>query len=102
MGIRQYQQDDARQASASDQIVTRFGRLHILDDLIRLRAEDLVQHPILAYPKPSNKDSASYEYFTGQDLDCMIDQVVCTLMDCGFKPVRSLFFFLLSISVLTM
>lgn len=91
MGIRQYELDDARKASASDQVVARFGRLHILDDLIRLRAEDLVQHPILAYPKSSNDDSASYEYFTGQDLDCMIDQAVCTLMDCGFKPVRSIF-----------
>ncbi|KAH8433380.1 uncharacterized protein LDX57_011014 [Aspergillus melleus] len=88
MGIRQYELDDAPQASASDRIVARFGRLHILDDLIRLRAEDIVQHPILAYPKPSNNDSASYEYFTGQDLDCMIDQAVCTLMDCGFKPPR--------------
>ncbi|KAE8397698.1 hypothetical protein BDV37DRAFT_276712 [Aspergillus pseudonomiae] len=31
-------------------------------------------------------DATSYEYFTGQDLDCMINQTVSTLMDCGFKP----------------
>ncbi|KAE8381139.1 hypothetical protein BDV26DRAFT_255812 [Aspergillus bertholletiae] len=70
----------------SEQLIARFGRLHVLDDLIRLRAADPVQLPILAYPQPSNDETTSYEYFTGQDLDCMVDQTVSTLMDCGFKP----------------
>lgn len=90
MGIPQYDEpsDNAPpKITDSEQLIARFGRLHVVDDLIRLRAADPVQLPILAYPKPSNDDATSYEYFTGQDLDCMIDQTVSTLMDCGFKPV---------------
>ncbi|KAE8369995.1 hypothetical protein BDV27DRAFT_171705 [Aspergillus caelatus] len=92
MGIPQYNEssdDTPPKTTDSEQLIARFGRLHVLDDLIRLRAADPVQLPILAYPKPSNDDATSYEYFTGQDLDCMIDQTVSTLMDCGFKPPRN-------------
>ncbi|RAL13887.1 putative NRPS-like enzyme [Aspergillus homomorphus CBS 101889] len=74
--------------SSPEELISRFGRLHLLDDLIRLRAADPIQHPILAYPKPSQDDTVEYEYFSGLDLDCMIDQAVCTLMDYGFKPPR--------------
>jgi hypothetical protein len=87
MGIPQYNGPADTKASPQEQLVAQFGRLHILDDLIRLRASDAVQQPILAYPKPSDNDDVSYEYFTGQDLDCMVDQAVCALMDCGFNPV---------------
>lgn len=91
MGIPQYDgvtdQGPKPTTNTTDQVVARFGRLHLLDDLIRLRAADYIQHPILAYPKPSQNGSVSYEYFNGQDLDCMIDYAVCTLMDYGFKPV---------------
>ncbi|KAJ6078257.1 hypothetical protein N7467_008010 [Penicillium canescens] len=31
-------------------LTREFGELEVLDDLIRLRAADAVQHPILAYP----------------------------------------------------
>ncbi|CAK96299.1 hypothetical protein CBS115989_2471 [Aspergillus niger] len=92
MGIPQYDgvtdQGPKPTTNTTDQVVARFGRLHLLDDLIRLRAADYIQHPILAYPKPSQNGSVSYEYFNGQDLDCMIDYAVCTLMDYGFKPAR--------------
>ncbi|GES56856.1 NRPS-like enzyme [Aspergillus terreus] len=88
MGIPQYNGPADTKASPQEQLVAQFGRLHILDDLIRLRASDAVQQPILAYPKPSGNDDVSYEYFTGQDLDCMVDQAVCALMDCGFNPPR--------------
>lgn len=91
MGIPQYEgvtdQAPKPTTNTTEQVVARFGRLHLLDDLIRLRAADYIQHPILAYPKPSQNGSVSYEYFNGQDLDCMIDYAVCTLMDYGFKPV---------------
>ncbi|RMZ39252.1 putative NRPS-like protein biosynthetic cluster [Aspergillus flavus] len=92
MGIPQYNEssdDAAANITDPEQLIARFGRLHVLDDLIRLRAADPVQLPILAYPKPSNDDEASYEYFTGQDLDCMVDQTMSTLIDCGFKPPRN-------------
>lgn len=90
MGIPQYDGPSSKaiQASTQDQLVAQFGRLHVLDDLIRQRASDAIQRPILAYPKPSENDETVYEYFTGQDLDCMIDQAVCALMDCGFNPPR--------------
>lgn len=70
----------------SDPLVQQFGQLHVLDDLIRLRAADIIQHPILAYPS-SEKDAASYSYYTGRDLDEMIDQTVAVLMNDGFQPV---------------
>ncbi|OGM51363.1 putative NRPS-like enzyme [Aspergillus bombycis] len=92
MGIPQYNEtsEDARPNTTDpEQLIARFGRLHVLDDLIRLRAADPVQLPILAYPKPSNDDATSYEYFTGQDLDCMVDQTVSALMECGFRPPRN-------------
>ncbi|KAA8643939.1 hypothetical protein EYZ11_009144 [Aspergillus tanneri] len=90
MGIRQYDSssENVSGPSSPETLATRFGRLHILDDLIRLRAEDVTQYPLLAYPRPSTDGHVSYEYFTGQDLDWMVDQVVCTLMDYGFKPPR--------------
>ncbi|PYI00534.1 acetyl-CoA synthetase-like protein, partial [Aspergillus sclerotiicarbonarius CBS 121057] len=93
MGIPQYYDgvpDEAPRppTHSTGDVVARFGRLHLLDDLIRLRAADPVQHPILAYPKPSQDGSVSYESFTGQDLDCMVDHAVYTLMDLGFNPPR--------------
>ncbi|PYH91829.1 NRPS-like enzyme [Aspergillus ellipticus CBS 707.79] len=92
MGIPQYDRapdEGPKPTTLADQVVTKFGRLHLLDDLIRLRAADPIQHPILAYPKPPQDGAVSYEYFTGQDLDCMVDQAVYTLMDYGFKPPRN-------------
>lgn len=67
-------------------LIRKFGQLHILDDVIRLRAADVIQHPILAYPE-SDKDAASYKYYTALDLDDMIDQTVTALMNDGFRPV---------------
>ncbi|KAF5863750.1 hypothetical protein ETB97_009385 [Aspergillus alliaceus] len=93
MGIPQYNgasdHDAPKKPTDTDQLIAHFGRLHVLDDLIRLRAADPIQLPILAYPKPSHDDTTSYEYFTGQDLDCMVDQTVSTLIDYGFKPPRN-------------
>lgn len=70
-----------------DPLIEKFGQLHVLDDLIRLRVADFIQYPILAYPE-SEKDAASYTYYTGRDLDTMIDQTVTVLMNDGFQPVR--------------
>ncbi|KAJ5179953.1 hypothetical protein N7492_003163 [Penicillium capsulatum] len=88
MGI---QRGDRRAPDASsgvtNPLVQEFGQLHVLDDLIRVRAADVIQHPILAYPD-SEKDAGSYAYYTGQDLDEMIDQTVAVLMKDGFQPPR--------------
>lgn len=77
----------AASSNSPDPLTEKFGQLHVLDDLIRLRAADTIQCPILAYPS-SDSDAALYNYYTGEQLDEMIDQVVSTLMEDGFKPVR--------------
>lgn len=88
MGIQRGDQAGPSTSSATaDRLIEKFGQLNVLDDLIRLRAADHVQRPILAYPS-SEKDAASYTYYTGRDLDEMIDNVVAVLVESGFPPVR--------------
>lgn len=88
MGIQRGDQaGPSTSSTATDPLIENFGQLNVLDDLIRLRAADHVQHPILAYPS-SEKDAASYTYYTGRDLDGMIDDVVAVLVEYGFPPVR--------------
>lgn len=90
MGIQRGDQTaPATSSSASDPLVQKFGQLHVLDDLIRLRAADFIQQPILAYPSSENY-ATSYNYYTGQDLDEMIDQIATVLMKNGFHPVSAL------------
>ncbi|KKK13219.1 putative NRPS-like enzyme [Aspergillus rambellii] len=88
MGIPQYDEvsGNGPRPDIAEESIRRFGPLNTLDDLIRLRAADAVQEPILAYPRPPENNTVSYEYFTGEDLDCLVDQTVCHLMGCGFKP----------------
>lgn len=76
----------AASSGPSDSLVKKFGQLNVLDDLIRHRAADFLQQPILAYPN-SELDAASFSYYTGQDLDQMIDQIASVLMVNGFQPV---------------
>ncbi|CAG8937814.1 unnamed protein product [Penicillium salamii] len=87
MGIHR----DARAAqagsSAVNPLVQEFGNLQVLDDLIRLRAADTIQHSILAYPH-SETDPASYDYYSGHDLDVLVDQAVMVLMEDGFKQIK--------------
>ncbi|KAJ5742449.1 uncharacterized protein N7511_011468 [Penicillium nucicola] len=86
MGVQRGGQAKAGSSSPINPLVQEFGPLHVLDDLIRLRASDAVQHPILAYPRVEC-DAGSFDYYTGQDLDDMINQAATTLMDDGFQPV---------------
>jgi hypothetical protein len=68
------------------------GELEILDDLVRLCAADAIQHPILAYPH-SEDDLASYQSYTGQDLDAMINQTAAKLGSDGVQVVCMQAFF---------
>lgn len=87
MGIQRGDQTaPATSSSTTDPLIQKFGQLHVLDDLIRLRAADAIQDPILAYPN-SDKDAASYSYYTGQDLDEMINQTLAVLLNRRFQPV---------------
>jgi hypothetical protein len=87
MGIQRCAQAAyAGSSTTINPLVQEFGPLQVLDDLIRLRAADAVQHPILAYPH-SDTDAASYVYYTGQALDDLINQAITILMEDGFKQV---------------
>ncbi|KAJ5160926.1 uncharacterized protein N7482_007930 [Penicillium canariense] len=102
MGIQKGDQaGPSASSSTADPLIQTFGLLHVLDDLIRLRAADLVQHPILAYPS-SDKDAALYNYYTGRDLDEMIDQSAAVLMNNGFQPKNGGTVALLTLSDLNM
>ena len=65
----------------------KFDQVLILDDLIRQRATDSDQVPLLAFPK-SERGITDYEEFTGQHLDRFIDQAAKYYVRCGLKPVR--------------
>lgn len=65
----------------------QFGELKVLDDIIRHRAADDPPAPILAYPRPGTV--ADYEYFTGKDLDRLIDGAAWRYLSLGLNPVRS-------------
>ncbi|KAI1155072.1 acetyl-CoA synthetase-like protein [Nemania diffusa] len=64
--------------------IREFGRPLMLDDLIRVRANDEVQVPILGYPRYRDK-AGDYELFTGKDLDRMIDEACRVLMKAGIE-----------------
>ncbi|KAJ6027465.1 uncharacterized protein N7446_003943 [Penicillium canescens] len=88
MGIqRSGQTSQVNFFDTAGQLVQEYGQLQVLDDLIRLGAADLVQHPILAYPR-SASHAASYDYYSGQDLNAMINQAATMLMDLGFQTPR--------------
>ncbi|KAK8066912.1 NRPS-like enzyme [Apiospora hydei] len=64
--------------------IKEYGRLWTIDDLIRIRAQDEVQAPILGYPRYDNKPT-DYEYFTGKDLDRMVDETCHLLVRAGLR-----------------
>ncbi len=66
------------------------GEILILDDLIRQRAADSDQTPLLAFPK-FERGITDYEKFTGQDLDRFIDQAAKYYVRCGLEPVSSVY-----------
>lgn len=64
--------------------IREFGKPWMIDDLIRERAKDEVQAPILGYPKYKNS-AGNYELFTGKDLDRMVDVACRVLMKAGLE-----------------
>ncbi|KAJ9261852.1 hypothetical protein DTO027B5_3035 [Paecilomyces variotii] len=83
-------------------LTSRFGQLEVLDDLIRLRASDEEQVPILAYPKIEGNDIV-YDLFTGKDLNEFISNGVAQLEVHGFRrPGRKSVIALLSLSDMDM
>lgn len=60
--------------------------LIVTDDLLRLRAADKIQVPLLCFPK-SERGTVDYEDFTGRDLDRFVDQAAKYYMKRGLQPV---------------
>lgn len=90
MGIqRSGQMVPAASYDPKNPLLREFGQLQVLDDLIRLRAADIVQHPILAYPRLANH-AACYDYYSGQILNGLISQAVTKLMYFDFQTVGAL------------
>ena len=58
----------------------------ILDDLIRARALDEEQVPLLSFPK-SERGVTDYEHFDGKDLDRFIDCTSRYYITLGLEPV---------------
>ncbi|KAI1476745.1 acetyl-CoA synthetase-like protein [Daldinia eschscholtzii] len=67
--------------------INKFGKLWMIDDLIRERAKDDEQVPILGYPRYDNS-ATEYEYFTGKDLDRMVDEA-CRVLERSGLGVNS-------------
>jgi hypothetical protein len=69
------------------QLYQEYGNLKVLDDIIRHRAGDQVQVPILGYPRyPDRVDE--YEGFTGKQLDFFTDGAVKRYLSLGLESVR--------------
>lgn len=63
-----------------------FGDLKVLDDILRHRAADDIQLPILGYPRFEHS-ADDYELFDGKTLDRFVDSVAKRLIASGFEPV---------------
>ena len=62
--------------------------MYTVDDLVRQRAADADQSPLLAFPR-SQEHPIEYEYFTGKTLNQLVDGAVKSLIKSGVKPVVS-------------
>ncbi|KAF2970604.1 hypothetical protein GQX73_g2976 [Xylaria multiplex] len=71
-------------AEVIEERVRQFGKPWMLDDLIRERAKDEIQVPILGYPRYKDK-ATDYELFTGKELDRMVDEACRVLMKAGLE-----------------
>ena len=69
------------------QLYQEYGDLKVLDDIIRYRAGDELQVPILGYPRYPDRIN-EYEGFTGRQLDSFIDGAVKRYLSLGLEPVR--------------
>ena len=60
--------------------------LVICDDLLRLRAADKEQVPLLCFTK-SERGTVEYEQFTGREIHQFVDHAAKYYMRCGLEPV---------------
>jgi hypothetical protein len=62
--------------------------LYTFDDIIRQRAIDEDQSPLIAYPK-TKLGVTDYELFTGEHLNRLVDGATKALIKAGIPPVVS-------------
>lgn len=63
-------------------------QIYTFNQLIRERAEDVDQVPLIAYP--ANRFSvADYEFFTGAKINTFIDGAVKRFIETGLSPAVS-------------
>ncbi|KAL8774731.1 MAG: hypothetical protein Q9209_000670 [Squamulea sp. 1 TL-2023] len=60
------------------------GEFVLLDDLFRARARDMVQKPLVAFPK-SEQGVSDFEYFTGHDLDRFVEHAAKHYIKLGLQ-----------------
>jgi hypothetical protein len=60
--------------------------IYTFDEVIRERAGDEDQVPLVAYPK-SKLGITDYEFFTGKQLDRLVDGAAKCLVQAGVKPL---------------
>ena len=58
----------------------------IADDLLRARALDKIQTPLLCFPR-SERGVIDYEGFTGSDIDRFVDHAAKYYLTHGLQPV---------------
>jgi hypothetical protein len=68
--------------------VPRQKIIYTFDEVIRERAIDEDQSPLLAYPK-SKHGITDYELFDGRQLDRLVDGAAKALIDAGIRPLVS-------------
>lgn len=77
---------DAREPEPQTKMTEKRPPPCIFDDVIRERAEDEEQVPLIAYPR--TKDGIDdYEFFNGKQLNNMVDGAAKALMSLGVEPV---------------
>ncbi|KAL8694896.1 MAG: hypothetical protein Q9218_000560 [Villophora microphyllina] len=63
---------------------SELGDLVIIDDVFKARAKDKIQTPLIAFPK-SERGASDFEFFTGQDLDRIIEHAARHYMRAGLR-----------------
>lgn len=64
--------------------------IYTYDEVIRSRALDEDQVPLIAYPK-SKLGITDYEFFTGKELDRLVDGAAKALINSGLRSLVRLF-----------
>jgi hypothetical protein len=71
---------------AGAQPVLKPQTIYTFDQVIRERASDDDQSPLIAYPK-SKLGVADYEVFTGKQLDRLVDGAAKALLEAGLRSL---------------